>query len=100
MKIMASITLRPGVDRAATQPFIVAEEEHVWADFVAGRLREMYFQDDPVVVTLIFEAAARAEVEGWLAAYPMVAAGLFDIELRELGPWWPLKALFRPEFAH
>ena len=97
MKILAIITPKPGVAPAAFQPHMVAEERAVWASYEAGALREMYFQPEPIVVTLIFEAATKAEVVDHLADYPMVKAGLLDIALAELSPWVPLKQLFGPQ---
>ncbi len=57
----------------------------------------MYFQPDPITVTLVFEAPDADSVSARLAEYPMVAAGLLDIRVVQLGPWVPLKALFRPD---
>ena len=97
MKLQATLTVKTGIDMAAFAPLVVEEERHVWADYEAGFLREMYFQPDPITVTLIFEAADASAVADRLAHYPMVAAGLLDIRIVQLGPWLPLKALFRPD---
>lgn len=97
MKLQATLTPKPGIDAAAFAPHVLEEERHVWADYEVGLVRDMYFQPDPITVTLIFEAEDAAAVSARLAAYPMVAAGLFDIRIVQLGPWMPLKALFRAD---
>ena len=97
MKIQAVITPKAGVPNAAFGPHLVGEERAVWASYEAGILREMYFQPDPVVVTLVFEATSKADVLAHLGDYPMVKAGLLDVEVNELGPWLPLRYLFGPQ---
>lgn len=97
MKLQATLTPKSGIDASAFAPHVVEEERHVWRDYEAGFIREMYFQPDPITVTLVFEAIDAAAVSSRLAAYPMVAAGLFDVAVVQLGPWAPLKALFRPD---
>jgi len=97
MKILAILTPASGKNFSDLSPHLVAEERAVWADYETGFLREMYFQPDPVTVTLIVEAQGEAAVRERLASYPMVAAGLLDIRVIQLGPWLPLKALFRSD---
>jgi len=97
MKMQATLTPKPGIDPAAFAPHVVEEERHVWRDYAAGFIREMYFQPDPITVTLVFEAPDASTVNARLADYPMVAAGLLDIRVTQLGPWLPLKALFRAD---
>jgi hypothetical protein len=97
MKLQATLTAKLGIDPTAFAPYFVEEERHVWADYETGFLREMYFQPDPITVTLIFEATDPSAVTARLGTYPMVAAGLLDVRVVQLGPWVPLKALFRPD---
>lgn len=97
MKILVLLTPASGRTPADFAPHIAAEERAVWSDYETGFLREMYFQPDPVAVTLIFEAPDTNVVSARLASYPMVAAGLLDMRIVQLGPWLPLKALFRPD---
>ena len=97
MKIMATLTGAPGADPAAFAPLRFAEQQQVWADYCAGRLREIYWQASPATVTVIFEAESRETAGAWLATYPMVKAGLLTIELRELAPWHLLEELFGPD---
>ena len=57
-----------------------------------GVLREVYFQPEPIAVTLVFEATDKAAVEQRLTQFPTVAGGLLDVQLIELGYWEPLQA--------
>lgn len=98
MKILALLTPVAGKTGADFQPLMVAEEKAVWALYRAGTLREMYFQPDPVIVSLVFEAGNPTEVDAALQSFPMVQAGLLEIQIVTLGPWMPLEALF--EAAH
>ncbi len=94
MKILALLTPRAGKGPADFQPHMVVEEQAVWAAYKAGVIREMYFQPEPIAVSLVFEAASHAAVEAELAKFPMVKAGLLARYLVTLGPWLPLEALF------
>ncbi len=96
MKILALLTPKPDKTPADFQPLFVAEEKAVWAAYRAGTLREMYFQPEPIAVSLVFEAGGTAEVEAVLRTFPMIEAGLLDIRMVTLGPWMPLEALFDP----
>lgn len=97
MKTLVLLTPAAGKTAADFAPLLVAEERAVWAAYRAGTLREMYFQPDPVAVTLVFEAADHAAVHATLAGFSMVAAGLLDIRIVTLGPWVPLEHLFAAE---
>lgn len=94
MKILASLTPVSGRTMADFQPLLVAEEKAVWAAYRDGRLREFYFQPEPLTVTLVFEAPGHADVQTVLDGFPMIQAGLLDVRLVTLGPWLPLEALF------
>ena len=96
MKIMVQLTTVQGADRAAFNPLLVPEEQILWAAYRQGVLREWYFQPEPLVVTLIYEAANSAEVERQIDALPMVQAGLLDRRIVMLGPWVPLEVMFDP----
>ena len=94
MKILAVLTPVAGKTPADFGPLVVAEEKAAWAAYRAGTIRELYFQPEPLTVSLVFEAADHTAVEAALKAFPMVAAGLLDIRLVTLGPWAMLEALF------
>lgn len=94
MLIIAILTPRPSVSLSDFRPLQVEEEKAVWAHYAAGRIRAMHFQPDPLRVLLHWEMTDKAAVEASLNTLPMVAAGLFDIDLIAAGPWLPFTALF------
>lgn len=94
MKILALLTPAVGKSMADFQPHVLAEEQALWPLYKQGLVREMYFQPEPLTVSLVFEADGAAEVEAALGKLPMVNAGLFDVRLVTLGPWLPIEALF------
>lgn len=97
MLILAILTAKLTSDFADFQPFTVAEEKHVWHHYTAGNIRSMQFQPEPLRVLLHFEAPDKDNVQAMLDKFPMVEAGLFDIDLIAAGPWLPLAALFSKE---
>ena len=97
MKILALLTPAAGKTPADFGPLVVAEEKAAWAAYRAGTIREVYFQPEPLTVSLVFEASDHAEVEAALKAFPMVGAGLLDIRVVTLGPWTMLETLFDPK---
>lgn len=94
MKILLLLTPKPDAGPDEFKPLVVPEEKAVWPLYTAGVIREMYFQPEPTRVALVFEAANKDEVRTHIAAFPMVKAGLFDVDLIELGPWRQIEALF------
>lgn len=94
MKIQARLTPTLDAQPIEFEQLAVAEEQAVWQAYSQGALREMYFQATPLVVTLVFEADSPLAVRQLLKSFPMVKAGLFDIQLTELGFWAPLSNLF------
>lgn len=94
MKILALLTPAPGKTPADFGPLVVADEKAVWAAYRAGTIRDLYFQPEPMTVSLVFEAADHAAVEAALKAFPMIAAGLLDTRLVTFGPWTRFEALF------
>lgn len=94
MQILAVLSAKSSASASDFEPLLVAEERVVWKHYTAGTIRSMNFQPDPLRVLLHFEAQDKATVQGLLDTFPMVEAGLFDIDLIVSGPWLPLAALF------
>ena len=99
MKILALLTPATGKTPTDFGPHVVAEEKAVWAAYRAGTIRELYFQPEPLTVSIVFEAASQDEVHSVLQAFPMVESGLLDIRMVTLGPWTMFEALFDPKHA-
>lgn len=97
MHILAILTPKPSASLDKFAPLTLPEEQVVWKHYAAGIIRSMNFQPEPLRVLLHFEAPDKATVQALLDTFPMVEAGLFDIDLIESGPWLPFTALFSPE---
>ncbi|MBC8049249.1 MAG: hypothetical protein H7X92_03750 [Chitinophagales bacterium] len=95
MKILAVLTPSQGKTPKDFEPFLIKEEQALWPMYRQGLVREMYFQPDPLTISLVFEATSKTEVESQLQQLPMVDAELFQIQLITLGPWLPIEALFQ-----
>lgn len=93
MLIVAILTPKPSASLTDFMPLQV-EEKAVSAHHSAGRLRSMHFQPEPLRVLLTWELPDKLAAEACLDTLPMVAAGLFDIDLIAAGPWLPPAALF------
>ena len=96
MKYLALLTPVAGRSMGDFQPHILAEEKVVWAMYAAGVIRELYFQPEPLRVSLVFEATGNAQVEAHLATLPMIKAGLLAADVIALGPWLMFEELFDP----
>ncbi len=94
MNVLAILTPKASARLADFEPLRVPEEQKVWEYYARGDLRAMSFQPEPMRVVLNFEAPDKSTIEGWLASFPMVEAGLFDVDLIAAGPWILLQSLF------
>lgn len=96
MKILALLELAADKTPFDLGPYLIPEEIAMWKAYRTGALREIYFQRDPIVVTLVFEADDLAKVNGQLSSFPLVVERLLEVRLITLGPWLPLEKLFDP----
>lgn len=94
MRYLVLLTPTADADASQFEPYRIEEERRLWEQYASGVVRHMYFQERPLRVVLDFEADSRELVEAQLATLPMIAAGLFEIDIVQLGPWLPLAALF------
>ena len=97
MRIVAILTPKAHATQADFQKYSLAEEQRVWELYAQHVIREMYFQPDPVRVALVMEADSPDAVRAIAAGFPMVKAGLFDVDTMQLGPWLPFAVLFGPQ---
>lgn len=74
MKILALLTPVAGKTLADFGPLIVAEDKAAWSAYRAGTIRELYFQSEPLTVSIVFEAEGKGDVQTALEAFPMVKA--------------------------
>ena len=65
---------------------LASEIKESWALFASGMLREAYATAAPTQVVFVLEADDVSRAEEHLRKLPLIAAGLFRLELVELRP--------------
>jgi hypothetical protein len=94
MKLLALLSLTPNAQPETVRAELVNELKGSWALYTAGVLREAYATEDPKRVVFVMEAQDAAAAARHLAALPLVAAGMFDVEFVELRPFANWSRLF------
>lgn len=94
MKVLAILTLMPEARLETVRAELAEELKGSWALYSAGVLREVYATEDPKRVVFIMEGADAAATKQTLGALPLVAAGIFRMELVELRPFVNWSMLF------
>ncbi len=87
MKILAVVSLKKGVALEQVRPELQAELEGCWRLYVNAVLREAYLTESPTTVVFVLETPDLAEAAVELQKLPLVAKGLFDLQLHELRPF-------------
>ncbi len=94
MKILAIIDMVPGARMESVRAELANELNGSWALFASDVLREAYATSTPTRVVFVLEAADAARATEHLRTLPLVAAGLFRVELVELRPFANWSLLF------
>jgi hypothetical protein len=94
VKILAVLTLMPEASLETVRAELAKELKGSWALYASGVLREVYATEDPKRVVFIVEAADAEVAKQVLAPMPMIAAGMFRMELVELRPFVNWSMLF------
>ena len=87
MKILALVSLKEGVPLEQVRPELLAELKGSWALYTSGVLREAYLTESAARVAFVLEAVDVAAARAHLQRLPLVAKGLFDLQLHELRPF-------------
>ena len=74
---------------------LTSELKASWALLSSDVLREAYATASPTRVVFVLETPDRASAEASLHTLPLVAAGLFEVDLIELRPFVNWSALFK-----
>jgi hypothetical protein len=94
MKVLAIIEVAPGASVESIRSQLVDELLASWALFLSGVLREAYATDKPTRLIFIFEADDVHQANAHVRTLPLVAQGLFRVELIELRPFANWAKLF------
>ena len=95
MKLLAILRPPADGDVAAAAASKALEELHTgWDLYRSGFVREIYSPDGGLGAVLIVEAGSAQEAQERLLALPLVAAGIMEMELIALHPFWAAEMLF------
>ena len=97
MKMLSILTSKPDKQLSDLMPLRIPEEKQVWELYMQGIIREMYWDGERIRVIFVLEVNDLQAAETAISSFPMVQAGLFDIQFIPLGPWQPLEVLFASE---
>ncbi len=96
LKVLAVLTLKPETSLSAIRVQLADELRGSWALYSSGLLREVYATESPTRVVFILETIDVKAAADSLNGLPLVAAGMFNIEMMELRPFVNWAALFAP----
>jgi hypothetical protein len=100
MKIIAYDHFKPGVIKESINPNLLKEEmTHAWRLQKAGVIREIYSRVDAPGAVIVFECGTVDEVKEYVAAFPLVMAGLIEWTFLPLTAPVPFEILFDTAFA-
>ncbi|HEY0801365.1 MAG TPA: hypothetical protein VGD54_11015 [Steroidobacteraceae bacterium] len=94
MKVLAILDLAPGVQLETVRAQLEGEIKCSWGLYASGALREVYATAIATRVVFVLESENQSAAEKNLRLLPLVAAGLFKIELIELRPFVNWSRLF------
>ena len=94
MKILCLDRPLPGDTFEKYQPHLLDEVRHVWQAYKNGIVREIYSRQDRPGVAIILECASVDGAKKAFADFPLVRAGLIEIDAIPLGPFVNWEMLF------
>jgi hypothetical protein len=96
VKILCLDRPLPGATLEKYQPHLQNEVRHVWQAYKNGIVREIYSRQDRPGVAIILECASFDEAKEAFTDFPLVKAGLIEIDAIPLGPFLNWEMLFAP----
>ena len=99
MKILCLDRPLPGATLEKFLPHLQDEVRHVWQAYKNDVVREIYSRQDRPGVAIILECASIAEAKEAFADFPLVRAGLIEIDTIPLGPFLNWEMLFESAAA-
>jgi len=96
MKILALEKEAPHTQPADFQPHLVDEAAKVYELYLAGVVRESYFNATDHTAVLILECAGVDEARLTVGSLPLVEAGLITFDLIPLVPYSGFSRLLQP----
>ena len=97
--VLATLTVKPGLDRAAllnTMPQEVSDTVKLYLD---GKIQQWFARGDGRGVVFIMNAKSVEEAKTITDALPLIKSNLATFEFMPLGPLTPLRFLLTPPAA-
>jgi hypothetical protein len=94
MRILCLDRPLPGATFEKFLPHMQDEVRHTWQAYKNGIVREIYFRQDRPGVAIILECASVDEAKEAFADFPLVRAGLIEMDAIPLGPFLNWEMLF------
>ncbi len=94
MKLLA-LERELSTDSAIYQPHLKDEAAQVWALYLSGQVREIYFRGDQHTAVLVLECDNLAQAHEVLASLPLVRHRLIEFEIMPLSPYDGFARLFQ-----
>src|SRR5215213_8391920 len=94
MKMLCLDRPLPGSTLEKYQPHLLDEARHAWEAYKNGIIRDIYFRHDRPGVASFLECESVDEARKILADFPLVKAGLIEVEVIPPGPFVSWEVLF------
>jgi hypothetical protein len=91
--VMATLTVKPGVDRAALAPVMPQEVRDTVQLYLDGKIQQWFARGDGRGVVFFLNAKSVEEAKAITDTLPLVKANLATFEFMTLGPLTPLRYL-------
>jgi hypothetical protein len=91
--VMATLTVKPGVDRAALAPVMPQEVRDTVQLYLDGKIQQWFARGDGRGVVFLLNAKSLEEAKAITDTLPLVKANLATFEFMALGPLTPLRYL-------
>jgi hypothetical protein len=97
--VLATLTVKPGVDRTALQNTMPQEVSDTVKLYLDGKIQQWFARGDGRGVVFIMNAKSVDEAKTITDALPLIKANLATFEFMLLGPLTPLRILLTPPAA-
>lgn len=94
MQFLIVARVAKGIAMKQVLPYIKAEAEAVWQQYLAEIVRTIYYIADMSGAVLFCEATDLEAMQAIVAQFPMAKAGILSFEILPLKPYAGLEALF------
>lgn len=95
-RVLATLTLKPGVTRESIMPVMQKEVRETVGLYLDGKIEQWYSRGDGKGVVFLLDCKTVDEAKEILEALPLVKGNFASFEYMALGPLMPLRLLAAP----